>query len=190
MGQRTKSELMIERFQRQRDNAWDALRQIEANLGRTDEMGIGFLLAGAVELEDAAEYANFCEEQEKQKGDAEWPADLQNCREVPPTMITDIFRPRTEPARTLYDAFQAESRHRNGRRPEVWIVAERLAVWRAAWDYSQQHSLRFPTLAEVEAGERYAYGSVDYGAKWAYQVAEKMRKVPHPDQPAKCNEET
>ncbi len=69
------NETTPERLQRQRDNAWDALRAIEANLGEMDEMGIAFFLAGAIEQADAAEYAMFCEERAKE--------DLQHCREVP-----------------------------------------------------------------------------------------------------------
>ena len=34
-----------------------------------------------------------------------------------------------------------------------------------------------PTMAEVESAERYAMGSVDYGAKWAYGVAHVMKEA-------------
>lgn len=37
------------------------------------------------------------------------------------------------------------------------------------------HGLIVPTLQQVERAERYAMGSVDYGAKWAYGVSEVMR---------------
>jgi len=90
-------------------------------------------------------------------------------------MTNDFFRPHTEPARTIYDAFQKESLLRKYRAIEVWMRAERLAVCLAARKYAQQHGMRVPTLEEVEAAERYASGSVDYGSKWAYQVVEKMR---------------
>lgn len=86
----------------------------------------------------------------------------------------DIFQPRQEPARTLYEAFQQEATKRRGRSVQEWCEAERLAVWTAARDYAQQHGLTVPTMAEVSSAERYAMGSVDYGSKWAYQVARRM----------------
>ena len=89
-------------------------------------------------------------------------------------MSTDIFRPRTEPARTLYDAFHTEAEHRAGRSIEDWITAERKAVWRAARDYAQQFGLQVPTLADVERAESSAKGHCDYGAKWAYYLADVM----------------
>jgi hypothetical protein len=87
----------------------------------------------------------------------------------------DVFRPRHEPALTIYDAFQAEAKHRKGRTFDEWASAERLAVWRAASEYARQHGLREPLMAEVERAESYAMGSVDYGAKWAYQIERSMR---------------
>lgn len=87
-----------------------------------------------------------------------------------------IFRPKTEPARTLYDAFQAESLNRPNRMLDVWIDLERQAVWGAAKVYAQEHDMRAPTLAEVQICEQAALGHVDYGAKWAIYVAEYMRK--------------
>jgi hypothetical protein len=88
--------------------------------------------------------------------------------------MKDVFRPRTDPARLLYDAFQAEAEKRPGRPVEFSVLSERAAVWRAARDYAQQHGLRVPTLVEVEKAERLAMGHVDYGAKWAYGVAELL----------------
>lgn len=87
----------------------------------------------------------------------------------------DPFAPRHEPARSLYEAFQAEARLRKGRPLEVWIEAERHAVWRAACEYAQQHGWPEPALAQVESAERYAKGSADYGAKWAYTLERSMR---------------
>lgn len=89
--------------------------------------------------------------------------------------MTDIFRPPREPARTLYDVFQEEAAHRKGRSVEEWQRAERLAVWKAARDYAQQHGLRVPTMEDVEQAETCASGHVDYGAKWAYGIAESIR---------------
>lgn len=96
-----------------------------------------------------------------------------------PIEATDPFRPRHEPARTIYDAFQAEAKRRKERTVEEWVRAERDAVWRAARDYAQQHELTIPTMAQVESAERYAMGSVDYGAKWAYQVERHMMGAQH-----------
>lgn len=89
--------------------------------------------------------------------------------------MKDIFRPHNDPARAIYDAFQAEAEKRPERTCDEWIAAERMAVWRAARDYAQQTKLRIPTLQEVELAERLACGHCDYGAKWAYGVTEAMR---------------
>lgn len=91
-------------------------------------------------------------------------------------MTFDPFRPRSEPARTIYDAFQAEAENRNGRPPEEWIEAERLAVLKAAQEAAPKYGLRAPTLKEVATAERYAMGSIDYGKTWAHQVVDAMRK--------------
>ena len=91
-------------------------------------------------------------------------------------MTTAIFRPRTEPARTIYDVFQAIAADRSDVTPDKWEHRERMAVWGAARDYAEQHGLRVPTIAQVELAERSAMGHCDYGAKWAYGVAEAMRK--------------
>ncbi len=88
-------------------------------------------------------------------------------------MSVEIFRPQHQPARAIYDAFQEAAKDRK-HSVEAWIKRERLAVWRAARDYAQQHGVRVPTLEQVEAAERQAYGHVDYGAKWAYGVAELL----------------
>jgi len=90
--------------------------------------------------------------------------------------MRDLFRPNQEPERTLYDAFQKESGNRKGREVVEWIEAERMAVWRAAREYSEKHGLRVPTMEEIERAETSAYGHVDYGAKWAYGVARHMRR--------------
>ena len=50
--------------------------------------------------------------------------------------MRDIFRPRFEPARLLYDAFQDEASKRKSRTVEEWISAERDRVWIAARDYA------------------------------------------------------
>ena len=89
-------------------------------------------------------------------------------------MSDDIFRPRTDPARLLYDAFHLEAKKRDGRFEEQWQLAEREAIWRAARDYAQQHGLSVLEMADIERAERYAMGHIDYGAKWAYGIRDIM----------------
>lgn len=93
--------------------------------------------------------------------------------------MQDTARPLTQPAGLLYDAFQEEAaRWGLGRAMEEWATAEKEAVWAAARNYSQQHGLRVLTLAEIRiAGEPFR-GRADYGAKWAYGIAEMLRKLP------------
>ncbi|MGE0769866.1 MAG: hypothetical protein AB7L90_25790 [Hyphomicrobiaceae bacterium] len=88
--------------------------------------------------------------------------------------MPDIFRPSRDPARSIYDAFQAEATHRIQRPWPDCHEAEVAAVWRAARDYAQQHGLRVPTLAEVRRVERSASGHIDYGSKWAHYVSELL----------------
>ena len=92
--------------------------------------------------------------------------------------MKDIFRPRTEPARTLYDAFLAEAKHRAGRDFEEWHNAELNAVHDAARKYAEAHGTTAPTFEQVCAADAYASGSADYGSKWAYQVADIMQQTP------------
>ena len=89
--------------------------------------------------------------------------------------MRDPFEPTREPARTLYKAFQTEALKRRTRSVEEWVSSERLAVHSAAKAYARTHGLREPTLEEVARAERYAMGSIDYGAKWAYQVEAAMQ---------------
>lgn len=94
-------------------------------------------------------------------------------------MASDIFRPHKDPAQGIYDAFVAEAANRRGRSVEEWILSERRAVLKAAADLAQRLGLRAPTLEEVERAERSAQGHTDYGAKWAYRVAETMTPLNH-----------
>jgi len=87
---------------------------------------------------------------------------------------SDVFRPHRDPARAIYDAFQAEAAHRAKRTVDEWLEKEPQAVWRAARDYAQQHGLRVPTLDEVKRAESLAAGHTDYGAKWAYRVEQYL----------------
>lgn len=89
----------------------------------------------------------------------------------------DIFLPPREPARQIYQAFQAEASKRKERDLDVWIKAEIDAVHAAAVKAAQAMGLRAPTREEVVAAENYARGSADYGAKWAYGVVERMKRA-------------
>lgn len=89
--------------------------------------------------------------------------------------MSSIFRPVTEPARTIYDAFQAEARRRAGRSVEEWTAAEAGAVWAATRDYAQQNGLAVPTMAQIESAEMLARGHTDYGSKWAHGVSALVR---------------
>lgn len=88
----------------------------------------------------------------------------------------DIFQPRNEPALSIYNAFQDEAKKRKGRSVNEWVSAERNAVFREAVHQAQKLGLRVPTMGEIEAAERYAMGSADYGSKWAYGVVDAMLK--------------
>ena len=88
--------------------------------------------------------------------------------------MIDIFEPRNEPARSIYRAFQAEAKKRNGRTADEFITAEREAVINEAASQAQKLGLRAPTLDEVIRAENSACGHCDYGAKWAMRVAEVM----------------
>lgn len=90
----------------------------------------------------------------------------------------DFFRPWSEPARSIYDAFQAEAANREGRPFEVWHRAEIDAVWMASLVQAARHQLRALDRDEVVEAESYASGSADYGSKWAFAVVDRMRRPP------------
>ena len=89
----------------------------------------------------------------------------------------DVFRPRMEPLRSIYDAFQAEASKRRERSVEVWIKAEMDAVYQAALEASKNpaYQLQAPTMEAVRSAEIYARGSVDYGLKWVFQLVRSMQ---------------
>ncbi|KFC73305.1 hypothetical protein [Massilia sp. LC238] len=91
--------------------------------------------------------------------------------------MSDVFEPRNEPAKSIYLAFQAEATKRKARQVEEWVKAERAAVHRECLHQAQKLGLVPPTMEEVAAAERYAMGSIDYGAKWAYQLVRVMKPV-------------
>lgn len=88
----------------------------------------------------------------------------------------DPFRPRHEPALSIYDALTAEQEHRKGRDFEAWNKAEINAVYEAAKIAFERAELPIPTLADVQSAELYARGSIDYGATWVHSLTNAMRK--------------
>lgn len=89
----------------------------------------------------------------------------------------DVFRPRMEPHRSIYDAFQAEAAKRKSRSVEEWIQAEINAVHQAALAASSdpRFKLKAPTMDMVRSAEIYARGSADYGLKWTCQLIRSMQ---------------
>lgn len=67
----------------------------------------------------------------------------------------DVFRPRMEPHRSIYDAFQDEAAKRKGRPFEEWSRAEMNAVHQAAMKASSdpQFKLKSPTMEMVRIAE-------------------------------------
>ena len=88
--------------------------------------------------------------------------------------MVDVFRPRTEPASILYDAFQEEAEKREGRTVEAWQRCEHREVWYAAYCYAKKHYLLAPTLEQVKEAAMSASGHIDFGSKWAYAVVRIM----------------
>jgi hypothetical protein len=87
--------------------------------------------------------------------------------------MRDIFRPKNEPARSIYDAFQKEAQHRDT--CSDWIKNERRAVYKAVVDCAQKYGLKVPTMEDVVKGENLALGHTDYGAKWTYYLVNIMK---------------
>lgn len=84
----------------------------------------------------------------------------------------DIFRPRSEPARTIYDVWVKTAKHRE--LDKNWIQSERLSVLLAAQAYATKYNLPVPTIEDIERAEIYAVGSATFGADWARKVADIM----------------
>lgn len=89
-------------------------------------------------------------------------------------MNADLFRPRFEPAASIYDAFQAEARKRPQRSPAQWMQEEKAAVLKAATEAAERYGLTPPTPEMVRSAEIYASGSVDYGSTWALVMVQRM----------------
>ena len=86
-----------------------------------------------------------------------------------------MFEPRTEPAKSLYEALVEEMSKRHGRPLDEWMSAERSAIHECARRLAPSLGLREPTLKEVLVAETLACGHVDYASKFAYGVADAMR---------------
>lgn len=86
----------------------------------------------------------------------------------------DFFEPSTLPALSIYKAFRKESMKRAGRVETEWREAEITAVHDEALVQAQKHGLCAISRDQVIRAERYAVGSADYGAKWAYKVVDAM----------------
>lgn len=54
------------------------------------------------------------------------------------------------------------------------MAAEVASVHREAVRQANALGLRVPSMEQIKAAERYAMGSTDYGAKWAYKVVDAM----------------
>jgi hypothetical protein len=86
----------------------------------------------------------------------------------------DFFRPYEEPSRTIYDAFQREAKKRDDCPVESWILNERMAVFNAALEWCKTKGLKPISIDDVKYAEDKAYGSSDYGSKWAYGIADAI----------------
>jgi len=91
--------------------------------------------------------------------------------------MNDIFRPKHNPAQSLYDVFQTEAEKRPKRELEEWQRKEVMAVYEEALRWHERNPEKYKeiTVADVQDAQRQAWGHVDYGAKWAYAVVERMR---------------
>lgn len=89
--------------------------------------------------------------------------------------MSDVFQPRSEPAKSLYRALVAEMAHRKGRTVEEFVNAERAAIHGEAKRQAKALGLREPTDKEVRMAETSAMGHSDYCLKYALHVAQAMR---------------
>lgn len=89
--------------------------------------------------------------------------------------MSDVFRPRRELPRLIYDAIidHDRSAHEGLR----WVEAERRLVARVANRWSTDMGLGvLVRLEDVERAERSASGHIDYVAKLAHAVAELVER--------------
>jgi hypothetical protein len=88
----------------------------------------------------------------------------------------DPFRPRDNPERLLYDAFQAAAKERKNKPVGEWLEYEVQKVWEAAKGWAEQNKKPVPSLRAIKIASTYATGHIDYGARWAYAICEFWRK--------------
>lgn len=97
-----------------------------------------------------------------------------------PDRAGDCFRPRHEPARFLYDTLCDEMALR--KTPErlgtKWVDAERQAMLEAAAKACAYLGRRTINMDHVLQCENQALGHTDYAAKWAYALADAIRRQP------------
>jgi hypothetical protein len=91
------------------------------------------------------------------------------------TGMSDMFRPKSEPEVSIYDALVAEQQHRQRSGYPGWIENERRAVFNAAISTARSMGLRVPLFEEILSAERLAEGHVDYTRKFALGVAQAMK---------------
>lgn len=84
----------------------------------------------------------------------------------------DVFEPRSEPARTLYRAFQEAAAQRTIDTSGRWHLNELHAVFIAANVWAFAHGRSPVTMETIIEAETYAAGHADYGAKWAYRIVD------------------
>jgi len=86
--------------------------------------------------------------------------------------MSDMFTPKHQPAKKIYEAFMEEAKNRSFFSVDEWIANERIAVLKAANKYCVENNLKQVTVEEVMKAENNAYGHSDYAAKFAIGVAE------------------
>lgn len=109
------------------------------------------------------------------------PAGTSNASTPQAAADHDPWRPRSEPAKSLYDAFQDEAMLRKSRSPIQWTQLEIDAVHREATRQASILGLRVPSRDEVAQAEIGSSGLINYGSNWAIELAAMMRK-PAPGQ--------
>ena len=86
------------------------------------------------------------------------------------------FRPRSQPARDIWDALTSEMSRRtqNG---DKWVEKELYAVYRVTTWWSQIRGIRILSTEELRDLETQAMGHSDYAAKWAYAIARRLQEL-------------
>lgn len=87
----------------------------------------------------------------------------------------DVFRPKREPERSIYDAFQREAEKRSGRSVDEFVLAERNAILQEAEKQAAVFGLKVPTADDIIKAESWGMGHIDYAAKLVYKLVDTMR---------------